>query len=313
MENGNNFDKRGYVDLHIHSSASDGESSPKELVKLAAKKKLRSISLTDHDTTKGIAEALDYGEQFGVEVIPGIEIYAKEFGYKIHMLGYFFNPKDSTLIELLREQWKMRKRAIQEKCDGLRDLGFNVSTLDVLVESPQKYIGAKNMVYDIISDPSNKSLVGNYIGEVDNMKKAARLLRDLFFKAEGAPLKGLKTKAVTITDAIDSIHSAGGLSFVAHPYKSLSKETIDEDLKFFQGMRFDGIECISPTNTPEQTAHLLTKADQFGQLVSGGSDYHNSGSNQNSRRGKIELGFGINKNLLIPYQLVEEMKKKLGL
>lgn len=268
------------VDFHTHTNFSDGAYSPKQLVELAHEKELDVISITDHDTISAIPEAIKYGEELGVEVIPGVELSSDIADREVHILGYFIDIKNEELLRYLNffkdERIKRAERIIKK----LNYLGLSITMDDVLEE-------AKNS--EIIGRPhiANAMLRLNL---VDNFL-------DAFTKYLGNYAPAYEKKVhISPASAFKIISDAGGLSFIAHPGnmpEHLIKELIEAGV--------DGIEIIHPSHTSSQTNNYKKITNQYFLLASGGSDFHGGRRNDLINFGK----YAIN------YSFVENMRKRL--
>ena len=276
-----------YVDLHVHTTASDGTYSPTEVVLLAKEIGLRAIAITDHDTTKGLEEAYLAGEKEQIEVIPGCELSVEYPRGQMHIVGLWLPLKPEHLLselEYLRDKRHDRNRQIIEK---LKDAGIDISYNEVL-----------NIV-------EKGSTVGRpHIARILVEKKVAKDIKEAFDKYIGP--SGIayvpKTK-FSPKKAISILKKEGATVILAHPYSlNLTKQELKKELIKLKQYGLDGMEVYYSEHTPEQTEMYLGLCKELNLLISGGSDFHGTVKKH------IELGWGRG-NLKIPYTLVEEMKK----
>jgi len=256
------------IDLHIHTSASDGDFSPKEIIDLAEKRGMKIIAITDHDTLAGIEEARDYAVNKNIEVTPGIEISCESEELKlqdIHILGLFVNQKNEELNELVE---KLKKENLKQKegiIKNLRNLGFDIS-----IEEVKKEFG------ESLSRPNiAKILIKKY---PEKFKEVMQVFHELIGKGKKA---FVEQRQALMDEAIKSIHSAGGVAILAHPgiYIDKSKELIEKFIK----TSGDGIEVEYPyeivRGIEKEMSDKLNKkfrgiAESKNLLISGGSDFH---------------------------------------
>jgi predicted metal-dependent phosphoesterase TrpH len=241
-----------FVDLHSHSTASDGAFVPSVVVQEAHKAGLSAIALTDHDTTAGLAEATAESERLGIRLVPGIELSAVEDDHETHILGLHLGstaPIDAKLVEL-RDMRRMRAMKIVEL---LNTNGVRITFESVLEQAGSAAIGRPHVARALIAEG----------WAVDS--------RDAFdrYLASGRP--GFVAKdQLTVRDAIALIHAAGGLAVVAHPGSQGTRERIEMLMK--DGL--DGVEVRHPGHSSEDLLRLMALVEHFGLVPSGGSDWH---------------------------------------
>lgn len=241
-----------FVDLHSHSTASDGAFAPAVVVGEARKAGLSAIALTDHDTTAGLAEALEEGERQGIRVVPGIELSAVEEDHETHILGLHLGstaPIDARLAEL-RE---MRRARASKIVDLLNEHGVRITFASVLEQAGAAAIGRPHVARALIAEG----------WAVDS--------RDAFDRYLAAGRPGFVPKEqLTMRDAIGLIHAAGGLAIVAHPGQNGTRERIEALVR--DGL--DGVEVRHPSHSNEDMLRLMALVDHFQLVPSGGSDWH---------------------------------------
>lgn len=240
------------VDLHSHSTASDGAFAPAVVVQEAHKAGLAAIALTDHDTTAGLAEAQAESDRLGIRLVPGVELSAVENDHETHILGLHLGstaPIDARLAELR----DMRRTRASKIVDLLNANGVRITFESVLEQAGNAAIGRPHVARALIAEGW------------------AADSRDAFdrYLATGRP--GFVPKEqLTVRDAIALIHAAGGLAIVAHPGQQGTRERIE--LLKNDGM--DGVEVRHPGHSSEDITRLMALVEHFGLVPSGGSDWH---------------------------------------
>lgn len=243
-----------YVDLHMHSTASDGAVPPAEVVAAAQRAGLSAIALTDHDTVDGVAAAQEAGASLGVRVIAGVELSSVDAGVEIHVLGlHLAQPEHlATALGELRESRRNRARLIVER---LNSLGVPVTLDAVYSAAGDGAVGRPHIAKALVA--------GGW----------ARDFRDAFDRwlGNGRPAC-IEKRTVTFAEAARLIHDAGGLVVYAHPGGDASRAELEELAS--QGL--DAVEVRHPSHTVDEIARLERLADELGLLPSGGSDWHGS-------------------------------------
>lgn len=279
------------IDLHVHSTASDGTLTPSELALYAKEKGLSAIALTDHDTIDGVAECQAKGLEIGLTVVPGIEFSADFFGKEVHMLGYYIDPDYKPFNNKLNSLIAARENRNQEMLDKLTALGCPLTMEEVMKDLDENTVLTRAHVAKAL-------LEKGYIATRD--EAFSRYIGD--GKPAFVPKKRFTTK-----ECIDLIHEAGGLAVLAHPLLyGYDKKDMTGILKGLQLEGLDGVECIYSTHTKDDTSHLLQVCKNLNLLPTGGSDFH--GQNKPN----LDLGCGYGE-LAIPYGLLEAMQIKLHL
>jgi len=257
------------VDLHSHTSYSDGHYTPEELIIKAKSNGIDVLSITDHDTVDGIAEAIEVGKKNGIEVIPGLEISSDIRDREVHLLAYFFDPLNKELEEYLKFFRAERiKRAIRI-IEKLNALGLTITIDDVMEIAKNSAVGRPHIAKAMVKN----SLVSNYF--------------EAFSKYIGNNCPAYERKVhVSPRSAFKIISDAGGLSFIAHPGNLpdvIMVELIEAGL--------DGIEVIHPSHLPHQVKHYRGIVNEYFLLESGGSDFHGGERNDYANLGKYTVGY----------------------
>ena len=258
------------IDLHLHTTASDGLLAPAVLVERAAAAGLTIIAVTDHDTVGGLPEAVDAGRTRAVRVIAGIEITAVEDGSDLHVLGYFIDAGSPSLAAFLREQREDRTRRVREMGERLRSLGLSVD-VDALITAA--HAGTRSIGRPAIADALVAS--GQAVDRTDAFNRLLGRGKPGF-----VPRRGTAAAAVIAT-----IHAAGGIASVAHPGVTSSDPLIERLAE--QGL--DAIEVWHTDHAPDQQRHYSMLADRLGLAKSGGSDFHGDGVHRAARLGGVLL------------------------
>jgi len=276
------------IDLHIHTTASDGTFSPKEVVMNSRAKDLKAIAITDHDTVDGIEEALQAGKQQGIEVIPGVELSVNYPKGEMHILGYFIEHKSKCLQYELKLLQKHREERNPQVIAKLNQLGIEVTMQEAIEISGGKLVGRP------------------HIAALLKEKGYVSCIQEAFdqYLAKGKPAYVAKEK-LTPQEGIQIIKQAGGIAILAHPkHLGHSDIELEELLRELKNFGLDGLEVYYTTQREKDTNKYLSLCAKFSLLATGGTDFH--GDN----KPEIELGVGRG-NLIIPYYLVERMKERV--
>jgi hypothetical protein len=244
------------VDLHTHTTASDGTYTPAELVREAARRGVRVLAVTDHDSVEAVAPALLAAREYPpLEVVPGIEINTDEPGGEVHVLGYFLDHEAGWLRDLLREFREERAARVHRIADLLAALGHPIDAEEVLALVQEGSAGRPHVAQVMVRR--------GYVGTV----------REAFdrFLAAGKPAYVPHRKVVS-REACEIIHRASGLAVVAHPGFHEDPEPMVRALAG-AGL-LDGIECYYTEHSPEQTARFLGLCRELHLVPTGGSDFH---------------------------------------
>jgi 3',5'-nucleoside bisphosphate phosphatase len=259
------------IDLHLHTTASDGRSSPEDLVKAAVRSRLTTLSVTDHDTVAALDRVAAACESAGIDWVPGIEITAIRDDADVHVLGYFFDHRSPVLAAFLDAQVADRQRRVREMIDRLDALGVHVEAGDVLVGHgglDARWIGRPLLARALVR-----------AGHVRTPREAF----DLYLAENGAAW--VPRRAPSPEDVIDIIHRVGGIASLAHP----GLMGHDEWIPPMASAGLDALEAYYIEHSPEMTTHYRVLAERLGLAMSGGSDYHGDPSHGPSRPGSVSL------------------------
>jgi len=276
----------GYVDLHLHTTASDGVMSPSEIVRYAKAKGLQAIAITDHDTIDGLEEGLLEGNRIGFEVIPGIEVSAEHSPGSMHLLGYFFDIHHPLLNERLRCLQKARAERNPKIVGKLNHLGIDVTYEEVVKVSGGGQVGRPHFAQLLFEK--------GYVNSIQEaferfLKKGASAYVDKF--------------RFTAKEAIHFINEANGLAVIAHP-NTLGRKGVSELenlLLRLIGDGLKGIEVYYPEHSSLEVAQYKVLAERYGLLMTGGTDYHGIEKNE------LDIGVGRG-GMKLPYHIVEALK-----
>jgi predicted metal-dependent phosphoesterase TrpH len=241
-----------HVDLHSHSTASDGALAPGVVVEHAHRAGLVALALTDHDSIAGVAEARETAARFGMRLVPGVELSAYDASGELHLLGLHLERLDQieTRLVVFRDARRHRGEQIVAK---LNALGVRLDFADVLEQARDGAIGRPHVA---------KAMIAN---------GWARDTRDAFdrYLGWGRPAFVEKMR-LTMADAIALVHACGGIAVLAHPGESGRRARLEPLVH--QGL--DGVEILHPSHSAEDIARLTALADFFHLVPSGGSDWH---------------------------------------
>ncbi|WP_237163251.1 PHP domain-containing protein [Paenibacillus sp. BIHB 4019] len=260
------------ADLHTHTTASDGTGSPSYNVQLAKAAGLAAIAITDHDTMAGVEEALAEGERLGITVVPGVELSTVADGQDIHVLGYYANWRDPLWQQRLTGLRSVRDKRNELIVAKLVELGIDI-TLEEVTAVALEHSG----------DAAGGKTVGRpHIAELLIRKGAVSTMREAFdrYLASGSAAY-VNPPRVNPYEAITWIKEAGGVSVLAHPGLYSNDELVEE---LIRSGGVQGIEVYHSDHGPQEEARYLQLAEQYGLIVTGGSDYHGE------REGKVFHG-----------------------
>ena len=243
---------RGCIDLHTHSTASDGSFPPAEVVAHASRAGLAALALTDHDTVGGVAEARAAGEAAGVRVVAGVELSAMDGEREIHLLGLHLERPEVIEGELLAFRDTRRTRA-EEMVARLNALSVPVTMDAVMAEAAGGAIGRPHVARAIVR--------GGWV----------RDQREAFDRFLGGGRPAFVPKHhLSVADAIRLVHAAGGIAVYAHP----GSDGVRARVEPLAALGLDGLEVRHPSHSAEDVARISALADHFGMVPSGGSDWH---------------------------------------
>jgi 3',5'-nucleoside bisphosphate phosphatase len=242
------------VDLHLHTTVSDGYLRPSDLIRRAHANGVRTLAVTDHDNTDGLAEARAEAEALGLTLIPGIELSTDLGPIGVHVLGYFLRYDDPAFQARLLPMRDDRLNRAYGMVARLGELGYPISIDRVLEIAGEGSIGRPHVAQALLE-----------AGHVGSIAEAF----DRFIADHGPAY--VERMKLTPQDAIALIHANGGVASVAHPYDAPDVEALVAELV---AAGLDGIETYYQGYGPERVEHLLALTRQYGLVPTGGSDYH---------------------------------------
>jgi predicted metal-dependent phosphoesterase TrpH len=277
------------LDLHLHTTHSDGSCTPTEVVNMARHAGVTALAITDHDIMTGVVEAMEAGQQCGIEIIPGVEISSLSGNSELHVLGYFLDRQDPDLLarlKTLRDGRHLRNPQIIER---LQTLGIDIT-------------------YDEVRALAGSDSVGRpHIARALMDKRVVASAKEAFdrFLAEGKPAY-VPRELPSPAEAIHWIKAARGLAVLAHPtWVKVAEQPLVDLVRQLKADGLDGVEVYYSTHAARQTREYLSLAQQLGLLVTGGSDFHGL------TKPDIEVGIGKG-TLHIPTSLLPKMKEAAG-
>lgn len=261
------------IDLHTHSTASDGAYSPAEVVQLALTHQLELLALSDHDTVAGIAPARVAAANTSLKIITAIELSAEENGAKRDMLGYLIDPNCAALLDLLQNLQEARLHRVKAMLERLMLLGVSVDYERVLELARGGTVGRPHIA---------RAMLERYY--VSNLQEAFDR-----FLGEGKPAY-IPHNLLSPVHAIEIIHTAGGVAVLAHPGRVSNAVSVIESL-VPHGL--DGIEAFYPDHTPTMIKAYRALAERHNLIVTGGSDFHRREPNGSARIGSVKFPKGV--------------------
>ena len=279
------------IDLHAHTTASDGSLTPTELIGLAAQTGLSALAVTDHDTLGGLAEAQAAAVRAGLEMLPGVELSVEDDDGRFHLLGYGFDPANAALGQTLIELRKSRAARNEQMAQKMAALGLPVTMEDVRAEAGEEA--------EVIARPHfARALIKK--GVVSSVKEAFDR-----YLSTGKPLY-MPKEVLTPQDAIALLHQAGGVAVMAHPgLVPLSAAALaDRVASLAEDKGMDGIEAYYSQHSHADTERFMALAKQHDLLVTGGSDFHGT------PKPHVPLGIVFD-GKPAPFALLEALRAKL--
>lgn len=244
----------GFVDLHLHTTHSDGRWSPRQVVEQAVERGLAAIAITDHDVLGGLAEARTAADRLGIELVEGIELTADWDGRAAHILGYGIEPKSAALGDALDAGRRRMDAHVAGVLDAIRAAGHELSEAD-LARYNTRYATGTALVLGMLQK-----------GILRRAPEAKALLA----------LASREPRAYTAVEAIDLVHRAGGVAVLAHPARLRRDEPLQPPEVFepLVGAGLDGLEAWHVVQPEPIREHYLRVAERLGMLATGGSDCH---------------------------------------
>jgi predicted metal-dependent phosphoesterase TrpH len=250
------------IDLHTHSSRSDGTDSPAELIAAATAAGLDVVAITDHDTTAGWDEAAAAADEVGIELVRGMELSTRHGGRSVHLLAYLTDPADADLLAETERVVAGRRDRVPALIEKLTAAGIDLTVEDIDRATPPGAVTGRPHIAD--------ALVAR--GVVASRDEA-------FATVLGPNGPGfVRRYATPLVDAIGLVARAGGVSVLAHPWSRSSRQVLDpETIARLRDAGLTGIEVDHQDHDPEARAGLRSVADELGLVVTGSSDWHGAG------------------------------------
>lgn len=276
------------IDMHVHSSASDGTFSPSALLAEAKKAGLSAMALTDHDTMDGISEAETAAKELGIELVPGVELSTEYAGCEIHVLGYYVSPEYPKLKAMLEEFREFRDTRNVRMVERLQEEGFAITMEQLADQFPDSVL--------------TRAHIARYLCETGQIAD----VRTAFAEYLGENCRCyIDRPKISPVEAVTLIREAGGLAVLAHPVLcQLEESRLWQMILEMKDAGMCGLEAVYSENTKEDEAHMRQLADKAGLLITGGSDFHG--------RNKPDIHLGTGKgDLVIPYDFLQALKECL--
>ncbi len=275
------------IDLHVHSTFSDGSLTPEELIGEAARAGLSAIALTDHDTTAGVPRFLEAAASCSMTAIAGVEISADVKVGTMHMLGYLLDPSNQTLIDRLKWLREGREARNAEILGKLNQLGFGLTWDEVAAFAGEDVVGRPHFAQALLA------------------RKIVKDKDEAFDKylGKGKPAYADRRR-MTPEDSIRLICGAGGVPVLAHPFTlNLSLGALKKQVAELRDFGLGGIEVFYSEHTREMTNQYLNLAKEVGLVATGGSDFHGA------MNPDVKLGSGFG-SLHVPDDVVAQLRAR---
>ncbi len=269
-----------YVDLHTHTTVSDGLHSPSYNVQMAKEEGLHAIAITDHDSVDGVEEALQYGKKIGIEVVPGVEISTVDREQEIHILGYYINYKDQQLLQRLRQLRQTRDSRNTMMIERLQLLGFQLSMEDVI---------------EVAGGSEEKTIGRPHIAEVMIQKGYISSIKEAFDQYLGkSGIAYVNPPRIGPIQAMKWIHDAGGTAVIAHPGLYSRDDLVIEIIE----AGIDGMEVYHFDHSTQDESRYLELAVNHNLIVTAGSDFHGwrEGDTQHGKIGSRKIAYYDDEN-----------------
>jgi len=283
------------VDLHIHTTASDGTLTPDQILSLARELELGAIAITDHDTLDGVIESIRLGIPPSFKFLTGVEISATppppfRCPGSFHILGYGVRPENPALNQTLFQLQDARKNRNPRIIQRLNRLGLELTLEEVKLIAGDGLLGRPHIARLMVK------------------KGYARSINDAFdnYLGKGKPAYVDKFRIDT-RQAIALISGAGGIPVLAHPYllETESEKELEDLVVMMKAMGLKGLEVYYPDHPPENTAQYAALAQKHGLLMTGGTDFHGS------LKPEIQMGVGRG-DFFVPYSIYEKLEQLLN-
>lgn len=270
------------IDLHVHTTASDGTMCPRDVVSLAAMQGLKAIALTDHDTMAGLQEAGEAGELLGVTIVPGIELSTDYQGREVHVLGYFLDPEAEKLRDYMAWVQTARRARNEKIVEKLQKKGFDITMARLEEDNPSAVLGRPHIARRLVET-----------GAVDSVKEAFRR-----YLSRGRSCY-LPREYIPFADGVKLILDCGGVAVLAHPLQyGLDRAALEKLVRDAAAAGVTGMEIYYTGYTQSDMQKLFDLAEKYTLLPTGGSDFH--GENKPG----VQIGTGDGKLAVPAYMLM---------
>lgn len=278
-----------FIDLHVHSNASDGTLSPREVVLLAQEAGLSAIALTDHDTTAGTAEAMAAGEEAGVRVIPGIEVSSSYENKELHILGLFVHPGEAGFEDFLKAMRARRDRRNEEMLARFARDGITFTQEELTSGNPDTVITRAHVARALLARGAGSS-------------REQIFKKYLQYGGRYCPLK----EHFPPEEVVRILLENGAFVSLAHPFQyRLGDRATEQLIARLASLGMQGLEVYHSSHNPLEVKKLSSIARRLRLLPTGGSDFH--GANKPD----IQIGTGRG-GLRLPISLLEDIEKRLA-
>jgi len=279
--------KNGRIDLHTHSTASDGTLSPRELVRLAYEKNIVGLSLTDHDTAKGNQEASAEADRLGIRFVPGIEISCDYREGNIHILGYWIDPDHPFLNRTVQDLIDYRNERNHQIIAKFHRLGLELDYAEVEALAGNEVVGRPHFAQALVERGYSKDIADAF---------------EQYLSAGRAAY--MPKKRLTVEQGISLIKASGGMPVLAHPvqYQFGGLRAYFSVISELKSKGVEGLEVFYPTNLPQDTQLFLKLALELDLNVTGGSDFHGR------VKPEVELGSGIKGNIDLGMEMLDKLE-----
>lgn len=276
------------IDLHCHTTCSDGTDSPWDLVERAKNIGLTAVAITDHDIFRGYSEARAAGAEYGVEVVPGVELSSLYHGKHIHLLAYYADPQNEGLNALMDRAVRERIRRNKSMVRKMEQAGYPVSWEELSARNAGNVMMGRPHVAEILMEK----------GVIASIREGVEKLM-----GRGGPFF-VERYHIPLLDYVKAVREAHGIPVIAHLYQyRMEPEALRQMIAECVDAGLMGLEGMYATYTPEQEAEVKRLAEEFHLIRTGGSDYHGT------RKPHISLGTGMG-NLCVPEAFLEDLKSK---
>ncbi|MCR5176980.1 MAG: PHP domain-containing protein [Anaerovibrio sp.] len=281
------------IDLHVHSTVSDGSYTPREIIQLAKSRGLEALALTDHETTAGTREAADEAKKLGIKFLNGMEMTVAYRDHKLHIVCLGFDMNNQGFLDMYEGIRHNKERDMDKVVECIRQKG-----LDLTMDKVRKHIGVHFDRYAVM-----RALVD---------LKLPCPVQKLWDEYLNPALKELNVFGdIPAREALPVIRAAGGVTSLAHYHKKIgmlgwTREEQESALCELMEFGLDGMERYYPNYAPDDEEFAAHMIEKYHMLPTGGTDFHGA-----NRKG-VELGTGINGNMNVPYEFYEKIMARIG-